>query len=72
MVPGQAFTYTLTVANGGPSDAATLTVSDTVPAQFTVTNVTSPAGACGFAGQVVTCTRPTLVNAADVGDHGRP
>ena len=64
VVPGQAFTYTLTVANGGPSDAATLTVSDTVPAQFTVTNVTSPAGACGFAGQVVTCTRPTLVNAA--------
>ena len=64
VVPGQAFTYTLTVANGGPSDAATLTVSDTVPAQFTVTNVTSPAGSCGFAGQVVTCTRPTLLNAA--------
>ncbi len=64
VVPGQAFTYTLTVANSGPSDAATLTVSDTVPAQFTVTNVTSPAGSCGFAGQVVTCTRPTLLNAA--------
>ena len=64
VVPGQAFTYTLTVANGGPSDAATLTVSDTVPAQFTVTNVTSPVGSCGFAGQVVTCTRPTLLNAA--------
>ncbi len=64
VVPGQAFTYSLTVANSGPSDAATLSVSDTVPAQFTVTNVTSPAGSCGFAGQVVTCTRPTLVNAA--------
>ncbi|MGH2595871.1 MAG: DUF7507 domain-containing protein [Actinomycetota bacterium] len=62
--PGQAFTYTLTVTNNGPSDAATLTVSDTVPAQFTVTNVTSPAGACGHAGNVVTCTRPTFVNAA--------
>ena len=64
VVPGQAFTYTLTVTNGGPSDAATLSVSDSVPAQFTVTNVTSPAGSCGFAGQVVTCTRPTLANAA--------
>ena len=62
--PGQAFTYTLTVTNNGPSDAATLTVSDTVPAQFTVTNVTSPAGACGHAGNVVTCTRPTFVNLA--------
>ena len=76
VVPGQAFTYTLTVANSGPSDAATLTVSDTVPAQFTVTSVTSPAGSCGFAGQVVTCTRPSLVNAATwvitvFGHHGR-
>ena len=62
--PGQAFTYTLTVTNNGPSDAATLTVSDTVPAQFTVTSVTSPAGACGHAGNVVTCTRPTFVNLA--------
>ena len=62
--PGQAFTYTLTVTNNGPSDAATLTVSDTVPAQFTVTNVTSPSGVCGHAGNVVTCTRPTFVNAA--------
>ena len=64
VIPGQAFTYTLTVTNIGPSDAATLTVSDTVPAQFTVTNVTSPAGACGHAGNVVTCTRPTFVLAA--------
>ncbi len=62
--PGQAFTYTLTVTNNGPSDAATLTVSDTVPAQFTVTNVTSPAGVCGHVGNVVTCTRPTFVLAA--------
>ena len=29
--PGQAFTYTLIVTNNGPSDAASLTVSDTVP-----------------------------------------
>jgi uncharacterized repeat protein (TIGR01451 family) len=61
--PGQAFTYTLTVTNGGLGcrDALGLGLG---AAQFTVTNVTSPAGACGFAGQVVTCTRPTLANAA--------
>jgi len=60
VIPGQAFTYTITVTSLGPSDAATLTVSDTVPAQFTVTNVTSPAGTCGHAGNVVSCTRPTF------------
>ena len=64
VVPGQAFTYTLTVTNNGPSDASTVQVSDTVPAQFTVTNVTSPSGACGNVGNAVTCTRPTLVAAA--------
>ena len=38
------------VTDNGPSDASTLTVSDTVPGQFTVSNVTSPAGACGHVG----------------------
>ena len=44
VIPGQALTYTLTVTNNGPSDAANVQVSDTVPAQFTVTNVTSRNG----------------------------
>ncbi|MEO8424081.1 MAG: hypothetical protein ABI595_09240, partial [Actinomycetota bacterium] len=64
VTPGQAFTYTLTVTNNGPSNASTLSVSDTVPAQFTVTSVTSPGATCGFSGNVVTCTRPTLIAAA--------
>ena len=58
--PGDSFTYTLTVTNNGPSDASGLTVSDTVPAGFTITSVTSGAGVCGFAGQVATCTRASL------------
>ena len=61
--PGQAFTYTLTVTNNGPSDASGLTVSDTVPPQFTVTGASSGAGSCGNVGNVVTCTLPTLANA---------
>ncbi len=35
-----------------------------MPAQFTVTNVTSPAGTCGHVGNAVTCTRPALAAAA--------
>ena len=68
--PGQAFTYTLTVTNNGPSDAATLTVSDTVPAQFTVTSVTSPAGACGFARQRGHVHPTDVGQPRDVGHHG--
>ncbi len=49
--PGQSFTYTLTVNNAGPSTATSLVVSDTVPPQYTVTTVTSPAGTCGNVGQ---------------------
>ena len=66
VTPGQALTYTLTVTNNGPSDAATVQVSDTVPAQFTVTNVTSPTGACSHVGNVVTCTQPSLAAAGSL------
>ena len=55
--PGQAFTYTLTATNAGPSDATGVTVSDTVPPQFTVTGVSTGPGSCGFVGNAVTCTR---------------
>ena len=34
-VPGNAITYTLVVANAGPSDAIAASVSDTVPAAIT-------------------------------------
>ena len=56
VTPGQAFTYTITVTNNGPSDSANVQVSDTVPAQFTVTNV-SPAGSCSHVGNVVSARR---------------
>ena len=67
--PGQAFTYTLTVTNNGPSDASSLTVSDSVPAQFTVTGVSSGAGSCGNVGNVVTCTRADARERRVLGDH---
>ena len=50
-VPGLGATYTIVVANGGPSDAQSVTVSDTLPAGATLsgsaTCVASGAASCG-------------------------
>ena len=50
--PGATFTYRIVVANAGPSAAASVTVSDTLPAQATF--VSSPQG-CTAVGQIVSC-----------------
>ncbi|MGI8610384.1 MAG: hypothetical protein ACR2MY_14370, partial [Candidatus Dormibacteria bacterium] len=49
-------TYTLLVANAGPSASGALTVSDTLPAGLTFVSGTGAGWACSAAGQVVTCT----------------
>jgi uncharacterized repeat protein (TIGR01451 family) len=55
-IAGNAFDYTLTVHNGGPSDhAGGFHVTDTLPAGTTFQTAGSTAG-CGAVGQVVTCT----------------
>lgn len=51
-VPGGAFGYTLTVANGGPSVARGVTAADTLPAGFTLG--ATPAG-CTLAGSTLSC-----------------
>ncbi len=56
--------YTLTVHNGGPSDAAgPVTVTDTLPAGLTFVSGGGNDGwnACTAAGQAVTCVRPAGV-----------
>ena len=59
---GLPLTYTIVVTNGGPNTAASVTVTDTLPAGTTLQSST-PAGACtGTA--VVTCNAGTLVNGA--------
>ena len=60
VTPGQAFTYTLTVTNAGPSDATGLTVSDTVPPQFALTGTATGTGSCGNVGNAVTCNLAAL------------
>ena len=44
VVPGQELSYTITVANNGPSDVADASVVDTLPEHFNVTGQTAPLG----------------------------
>ena len=53
--------YVLTVNNAGPSDAANLTVTDSLPAGTTFVSASGTGWTCNFASPTVTCTRPNLV-----------
>jgi large repetitive protein len=59
---GLPLTYTIVVANGGPNAAASVTVTDTLPAGTTLQSST-PAGACSGT-TTVTCNAGTLANGA--------
>jgi uncharacterized repeat protein (TIGR01451 family) len=65
VLAGANLTYTITVGNGGPSNAPTASFSDTLPAGTTFVSLSSPAGwscttpAVG-AGGTVTCTHTSL------------
>jgi uncharacterized repeat protein (TIGR01451 family)/LPXTG-motif cell wall-anchored protein len=60
---GQSASWTVTVTNHGPSDAANVTVADILPSGFAVIAANLPAG-CSIAGQTVTCTQAILANGA--------
>ena len=61
VVAAGSVAYTLTVRNNGPSDAANLTVTDTLPAGVTFVSATGTGWACSNTGNVsVTCTRAAL------------
>jgi uncharacterized repeat protein (TIGR01451 family) len=59
-VAGSPVAYTVTVTNGGPSDATDVTIVDTLPASVGFDSVTSSAGTCVPAGGVLTCSIPTI------------
>ena len=57
--------YSLVVVDNGPSDAANLTVTDTLPAGVTFVRATGTGWVCSNSGNVsVTCTRATLATGA--------
>ncbi|MEY2453660.1 MAG: large repetitive protein, partial [Acidimicrobiaceae bacterium] len=59
-VIGTPATYTITVANNGPSAATgTITVHDPVPAGLTPTDATGTGWTCGIVAQDITCANDT-------------
>ncbi len=61
---GSDFTYTLAVANAGPSSASGVTVTDSLPAGLTYLGATPSQGSCSQAAGTVTCGLGTLANSA--------
>ncbi|WP_134704977.1 DUF11 domain-containing protein [Ammoniphilus sp. YIM 78166] len=62
---GSTLTYTLTVANNGPSTATNVTLTDTLPASFVFMSAVPTQGTCTpEPGNIVTCSLGTLVNGA--------
>ena len=61
---GSNLTYNLAVTNIGPSPAANVTVTDTLPGTVTFVSATGTGWTCGQAAGVVTCTRATLAAGA--------
>jgi uncharacterized repeat protein (TIGR01451 family) len=55
MLQGNAGTYTVTLTNAGVSPASNVSLTDAVPAGFTVGVPTSTQGTCGVVGQLVSC-----------------
>jgi len=56
--------YTASVVNQGGATAATVTFSDTLPANETFVSVTTTVGTCGNAGNAVTCNLGTMPSGA--------
>jgi uncharacterized repeat protein (TIGR01451 family) len=63
---GARLTYTLSVSNGGPSDASGVTMIDPLPAELTFASATSGQGSCAEVGGTVTCNLGNMVSGASV------
>ena len=62
VVAGANLTYTLTVANSGPSDAVAVQVVDVLPVGVSFVSASSGQGACSEVGGTVTCSLGTVAS----------
>jgi uncharacterized repeat protein (TIGR01451 family) len=63
---GESLSWTATLVNNGPNDAAGVSLGQSLPAGFTLENVTSTHGLCTPSGAAVTCSIGTLAPATPV------
>ncbi|TDR44947.1 putative repeat protein (TIGR01451 family) [Tahibacter aquaticus] len=62
--PGGPISYTLTASNAGPNTAVDVSVTDALPAGLVYLGATGPGWSCSVAGNLLTCTLPSLANGA--------
>ena len=62
VLAGELLTYTLAVQNSGPSSAAGVTLSDTLPAGVTYESATTTQGTCSESSGTVTCELGTIAD----------
>ena len=60
VLAGNTLTYRTTVGNNGPSDASTVTLTQTLPAGVTFSSATPDQGSCNESGGTVSCDLETV------------
>ena len=63
---GSGFSYTVTVSNAGPSDAAGVSLVDVLPAEVSFVSATPDQGSCGEVAGTVTCGLGTIASGGSV------
>ncbi|MBI1879810.1 MAG: DUF11 domain-containing protein [Chloroflexi bacterium] len=61
VAPGASLTYTLSITNGGPSNAAGVVVTDNLPNSLTFGGAAGAGWSCNHSSGVVTCTAASLL-----------